>query len=63
MNPDEFYAYLAGKTDKSADELKKADEGKEWNQKLIGAHLQQAWNVHPTAGLCSVSPLIAKLNF
>ena len=47
LNPDEFYAYLAGKTDKSADELKKADEGKEWDQKLIGAHLQQAWNVHP----------------
>jgi hypothetical protein len=52
-DPDEFYAYIAGKTGKSVGELKEQDEGKEWSQKVIGAHLQSAWKVHPPQGCAS----------
>jgi len=49
VNPAEFYAYLAGKTDKSPEELRASDDeqGRKWGQDLIGAHLRHAWDVHP----------------
>lgn len=46
LEPDAFYAYLAGKTGASASDLKSADAGKDWGQELIGIHLQKAWGVH-----------------
>lgn len=47
LDPEAFYAYVAGKTKAPVEELKKADEGKKWDRELIGAHLQKAWGVHP----------------
>ena len=47
LNPDDFYAYIAGKTGGNAEELKQDDAGKKWGQDLIGAHLQHVWNVNP----------------
>jgi len=47
LDPDAFYAYVAGKTGKDSGELKAADEGKKWDRELIGAHLQESWGVHP----------------
>jgi formate-dependent nitrite reductase cytochrome c552 subunit len=47
LDKDQFYAELAGKTGAKAEELKAADEGKEWSRELIGAHLKEAWQIHP----------------
>ena len=50
LDPDEFYAYIAGKTGGDVEELKQGDAGKQWGQDLIGTHLQHAWNVNPPQG-------------
>ncbi|MDF1739705.1 MAG: cytochrome c3 family protein [Verrucomicrobiales bacterium] len=47
LDKDQFYAELAGKTGAKVEELKAADEGKEWSRELIGAHLKEAWQIHP----------------
>ncbi len=47
LGQDDFYAYLAEKSGKPAQELKAADAGEEWSQELVGAHLQRVWGVNP----------------
>ncbi len=47
VDKDAFYAYLADKTGKGAEDLKKADSHKTFDRLLIGGHLKEAWNVHP----------------
>ncbi|MCB1233462.1 MAG: cytochrome c3 family protein [Verrucomicrobiae bacterium] len=47
LDKDQFYAYLAEKTGKPADDLKEADKNKELNARLVGARLKEMMNVNP----------------
>lgn len=46
LDRDEFYAYLAGKTGESAEDLK-ASGPESLAQDELGAYLKEAWNVNP----------------
>jgi len=47
LDRDAFYVYVAGKKGELKEDLESADQGKKWDRELIGAHLQEAWSVHP----------------
>ncbi|MEX2580629.1 MAG: cytochrome C [Verrucomicrobiales bacterium] len=47
LDPDEFYAYVAHRKGASEVDLKEGDRGRKWDRELIGAHLQEAWDVVP----------------
>lgn len=50
LDPDEFYASIAEKSGTDVDTLKKSDEeaGREFGQEVVGYHLKNLWNVHPS---------------
>ncbi|MEO0414283.1 MAG: ammonia-forming cytochrome c nitrite reductase subunit c552 [Verrucomicrobiota bacterium] len=47
LDKDAFYKELTSVSGKKVEDLIAEDEGKEFDQKLMGAHLREAWAVNP----------------